>query len=110
MKLTATHEPPGNVGGLQLVTRPLRSSHWTRARSAEREFSPSTSTTAMACPRLLLRTFEVARTFLQRVEEPASATNGDLVFDASRFVTGPALRYNGRASPRPCTSESCPEA
>jgi hypothetical protein len=25
-------------------------------------------------------------------------------------VTGPAPRYNGRASPRPCTSESCPEA
>jgi hypothetical protein len=29
---------------------------------------------------------------------------------AALQVTGPAPRYNGRASPRPCTSESCPEA
>jgi hypothetical protein len=32
-----------------------------------------------ACPRLLLRTFEVAKTFSQPVEERAFATNGDLV-------------------------------
>jgi hypothetical protein len=54
--------------------------------------------------------FRIGEQPAEIIEKLNKEINAGLADPTTYHVTGPAPRCNGRASPRPCTSESCLEA